>query len=83
MAGATGLEPAASAVTGQRSNQLSYAPAGVGQDLKAALPQVKDNRVARPTLREVPYFPQESLVKPVPNRLFGQAVWRPARLADL
>ena len=29
MAGATGLEPAASAVTGQRSNQLSYAPAGV------------------------------------------------------
>ena len=30
MAGTTGLEPAASAVTGQRSNQLSYAPAGVG-----------------------------------------------------
>ena len=30
VAGATGLEPAASAVTGQRSNQLSYAPAGVG-----------------------------------------------------
>jgi hypothetical protein len=27
MAGATGLEPATSAVTGQRSNQLSYAPA--------------------------------------------------------
>ena len=31
LAGATGLEPAASAVTGQRSNQLSYAPAGVGR----------------------------------------------------
>lgn len=31
VAGATGLEPAASAVTGQRSNQLSYAPAGVGR----------------------------------------------------
>ncbi len=30
LAGATGLEPATSAVTGQRSNQLSYAPAGVG-----------------------------------------------------
>ena len=28
LAGATGLEPAASGVTGRRSNQLSYAPAG-------------------------------------------------------
>ena len=56
MAVATGLEPAASAVTGQRSNQLSYAPAGVGQDLKAPLPQVKDNPVGWPTLREVPDF---------------------------
>ena len=27
MAGTTGLEPAASAVTGQRSNQLNYDPA--------------------------------------------------------
>jgi hypothetical protein len=27
MAGATGLEPAASCVTGTRSNQLNYAPA--------------------------------------------------------
>jgi hypothetical protein len=27
--GATGLEPAASGVTGRRSNQLSYAPEGV------------------------------------------------------
>jgi hypothetical protein len=27
-AGATGLEPAASGVTGRRSNQLSYAPGG-------------------------------------------------------
>src|ERR1043166_4746718 len=41
MAGATGLEPATSAVTGQRSNQLSYAPAGVKRDLNAAPRQVK------------------------------------------
>ena len=30
MAGVTGLEPAASGVTGQRSNQLSYTPNNVG-----------------------------------------------------
>jgi hypothetical protein len=31
MAGATGLEPATSGVTGRRSNQLSYAPAASTQ----------------------------------------------------
>ncbi len=30
MAGSTGLEPAASGVTGRRSNQLNYDPAKVG-----------------------------------------------------
>jgi hypothetical protein len=30
MAGVTGLEPAASGVTGRRSNQLSYTPAARG-----------------------------------------------------
>ena len=32
MAGTTGLEPATSAVTGQRSNQLSYVPRIFQQD---------------------------------------------------
>jgi hypothetical protein len=42
LAGATGLEPAASGVTGRRSNQLSYAPAGNGADLRRTPGQVKD-----------------------------------------
>ncbi len=43
VAGATGLEPAASGVTGRRSNQLSYAPVfGSSADLNVAPCQVKD-----------------------------------------
>jgi hypothetical protein len=39
MAGATGLEPAASGVTGRRSNQLNYAPAqGVIEFIKRGWP---------------------------------------------
>jgi hypothetical protein len=33
MAGTTGLEPATSAVTGQRSNQLNYVPRKTGNTL--------------------------------------------------
>ena len=41
MAGATGLEPAASGVTGRRSNQLSYAPMqGSRADLNGTPAQV-------------------------------------------
>ncbi len=41
MAGAAGLEPVTSAVTGQRSNQLSYAPAMGLMKLKEASGSVK------------------------------------------
>ena len=39
MAGVTGLEPAASGVTGQRSNQLSYTPAAARFIVKALAPR--------------------------------------------
>ena len=42
MAGATGLEPAASAVTGQRSNQLSYAPNQRKETLPQSNPRVNE-----------------------------------------
>jgi hypothetical protein len=38
MAGSTGLEPAASAVTGQRSNQLNYDPACADGDMHRRCP---------------------------------------------
>jgi hypothetical protein len=41
LAGAAGLEPVTSAVTGQRSNQLSYAPAMEPVRLKEASGSVK------------------------------------------
>jgi hypothetical protein len=34
MAGLTGLEPATSCVTGRRSNQLNYNPAGEGPHVR-------------------------------------------------
>ena len=42
MAGVAGLEPVTSAVTGQRSNQLSYTPRSESQKLPDFLPTVND-----------------------------------------
>ena len=47
MAGAAGLEPVTSAVTGQRSNQLSYAPAHGQANLRNRSPNVKLNRAEK------------------------------------
>ncbi len=41
MAGVAGLEPVTSAVTGQRSNQLSYTPAKGNETIKKVCPDVK------------------------------------------
>src|SRR5579864_721723 len=58
MAGVTGLEPAASGVTGRRSNQLSYTPAafaprrGCG---RPAPPWVSSNQPANPPCFPAPW----------------------------
>ncbi|MFM1768420.1 MAG: hypothetical protein RJA22_949 [Verrucomicrobiota bacterium] len=53
MAGVAGLEPVTSAVTGQRSNQLSYTPARgtvkVGNPLRGVNPEVGLKLVVRAT----------------------------------
>jgi hypothetical protein len=52
MAGTTGLEPATSAVTGQRSSRLNYVPASCG--MKRTLPgPTRDCLVASPTLESI------------------------------
>ena len=53
MAGTTGLEPATSAVTGQRSNQLNYVP----NLLKTSLDKVSMNLASRTWMTAVPVNP--------------------------
>ena len=48
MAGVAGLEPVTSAVTGQRSNQLSYTPARVKLRLENVPQRVKLQMIKNP-----------------------------------
>jgi hypothetical protein len=55
MAGVAGLEPVTSAVTGQRSNQLSYTPAQANAKLTEtpAPRQVEENKIRAADAKEV------------------------------
>jgi hypothetical protein len=52
MAGTTGLEPATSAVTGQRSNQLSYVPSWIYAGICPATPVCNSTRRLRCNMNE-------------------------------
>src|SRR5690242_4489087 len=54
LAGATGLEPATSGVTGRRSNQLSYAPATVD---RGATSYLGSGEVSSNSLGQLPPIP--------------------------
>ena len=61
MAGTTGLEPATSAVTGQRSNQLSYVPR---MNLENLLHAADDLEVNSFSPRRQPPFEREAKLHP-------------------
>src|SRR5262249_9111809 len=71
MAGATGLEPAASAVTGQGSNQMSYAPPGGCSSYKRPKAEARETPSHLRKLRKSLIYLEESMVRVPPNRLCG------------
>src|SRR5438874_11462068 len=92
MAGAAGLEPVTSAVTGQRSNQLSYAPAwgrrtygnarcrssGRGKNIRAA--DAKEVGVGNPA-EETYCYPNKSILRT--DAGFVNSLSTDARIAPL
>jgi Recombinase/Recombinase zinc beta ribbon domain len=63
MTGATGLEPAASGVTGRRSNQLSYAPASP-RHATVKPPHARRENDSMPSMRS----PRRARARPAPRR---------------
>ena len=73
MAGVTGLEPAASGVTGRRSNQLSYTPCGEDCGCVCSMDFVVSN--PKNTLKITP--PEKAIKKQAerPVSIVGNHIW--------
>ena len=70
MAGTTGLEPAASAVTGQRSNQLNYVPT-------RQINEMRNRQAGLRILHRSPLLPEGALVpavSPTNHHKFRRAI---------
>ncbi len=92
MAGAAGLEPVTSAVTGQRSNQLSYAPASAEQARGGDFPSQRGfQKIRAADAKEVGVENPAEETSRYPNQIFpmldlplsivnGLAVFRKFRL---
>ena len=64
VAGATGFEPAASGVTGRRSNQLNYAPV-TGKHGEKETPDMQDPMGFQPRLTCIPHHAAGSRAAPL------------------
>ena len=73
MAGVTGLEPAASGVTGRRSNQLSYTP--ISRQPRPNATRLKTRLSGKTRLADCqacpPLLSKEKLNDPIRSRLMG------------